>query len=108
MVSMKNSIRKSCLVLVCTALMAFAKPDLSTTFNEHLERVDEALQTNPSLVLRQSLESCLQQRNADAKMVALIQQYDDRQMTAVFDYSSRLLPAAELRAPADWKNPGFN
>jgi hypothetical protein len=29
-------------------------------------------------------------------------------MEAVLDYSSRLLPAEELRAPADWKNPDFN
>ena len=47
-------------------------------------------------------------RNANAEMVALIQQFDDRQMEAVLDYASRLLPAKELRAPADWKNPDFN
>jgi cytochrome c553 len=63
MYSMKYSIRKSCLVLVCGALVAFANPALSTSFNEDLERVDDALKNNPSLVLRQSLESCLQQRN---------------------------------------------
>lgn len=47
-------------------------------------------------------------RNANAEMVALIQRFDDREMEAVLDYSSRLLPAKELRAPADWKNPDFN
>ncbi len=47
-------------------------------------------------------------RNANAEMVALIQRFDDREMKAVLDYSSRLLPAEELRAPADWKNPDFN
>jgi cytochrome c553 len=47
-------------------------------------------------------------RNASAEMVTLIQQFDDRQMKAVLDYSSRLLPAEVLRAPADWKNPDFN
>jgi hypothetical protein len=40
-------------------------------------------------------------------MVALIQGFDDREMKAVLDYSSRLLPIEELRAPADWKNPDF-
>jgi cytochrome c553 len=47
-------------------------------------------------------------RNANAEMVALIQQFNDREMEAVLDYTSRLLPAKELRAPADWKNPDFN
>jgi cytochrome c553 len=47
-------------------------------------------------------------RNANAEMVALIQRFDDREMAAILDYSSRLLPAEELRAPADWKNPDFN
>jgi cytochrome c553 len=47
-------------------------------------------------------------RNASAEMVNVIQQFDDRQMKAILDYSSRLLPAEILRAPADWKNPDFN
>jgi cytochrome c553 len=46
-------------------------------------------------------------RNANAEMVAIIEQLDDREMEAVLDYSSRLLPAEELRAPEGWKNPDF-
>lgn len=62
--SMKSRIRQSCLVLVCGPIVAFANPALSTTFNEDLKRVDEALKANPSGVLRQSLESCLKQRRS--------------------------------------------
>lgn len=47
-------------------------------------------------------------RNANAEMVELIQQFEDHEIEAVLDYSSRLLPAEEFRAPADWKNPDFN
>jgi cytochrome c553 len=47
-------------------------------------------------------------RNSSAEMATLAQQFDDREMKAVLDYSSRLLPAKELRAPAGWKNPDFN
>jgi cytochrome c553 len=46
-------------------------------------------------------------RNANADMVAQIHEFDDSQVEAVLDYSSRLLPAEEFRAPADWKNPDF-
>ncbi len=60
---MKSRIRKNLLVLICGALVAFANQALSTSFNEDLERVDAALRANPSGVLRQSLESCLKQRN---------------------------------------------
>ena len=45
--------------------------------------------------------------NANEEMVAQIHDFDDREMQAVLDYSSRLLPIEELRAPADWKNPDF-
>jgi cytochrome c553 len=47
-------------------------------------------------------------RNSSTEMATLAQQFDDREMKAVLDYSSRLLPAKELRAPAGWKNPDFN
>lgn len=47
-------------------------------------------------------------RNANPQMVSQIHEFDDRQMKAVLDYSSRLLPAPAFRAPADWKNPDFN
>lgn len=63
MVNMKNNIRQSCLLLACAVVLAFANPAMSTTFNEDLARVDAALKTNPSGALRQSLESCLKQRN---------------------------------------------
>jgi cytochrome c553 len=46
-------------------------------------------------------------RNASKEMTALSQELDDREIEAVLDYSSRLLPAEELRAPPDWKNPDF-
>ena len=48
--------------------MAFATSASSTTFNADLKRVDEALRTNPSGVLRQSLESCLKQRNSAVEL----------------------------------------
>ena len=60
---MKRRIRLSCLVLVYAALIAVASPAFSTTFNEDLKRVDAALKANPSGALRQSLESCMKQRN---------------------------------------------
>jgi len=60
---MKNNVRHSFLVLVCSAIMALANPALSSTFDEDLERVDEAIRTNPSGALRQSLLSCRDQRN---------------------------------------------
>jgi cytochrome c553 len=47
-------------------------------------------------------------RNASKEMTALSQKLSDQEMNAVLDYSSRLLPAEELRAPAGWKNPDFN
>ena len=46
-------------------------------------------------------------RNASKEMTALSKTLDEREMKAVLDYSSRLLPAEVLRAPADWKNPDF-
>jgi cytochrome c553 len=65
---MNSRIRNSLFVLICGALVAFANPAFSTTFNEDLERVDAALKANPSGVLRQSLESCLQQRNSAVEL----------------------------------------
>jgi cytochrome c553 len=47
-------------------------------------------------------------RNASKEMTALSQELSDREISAVLDYSSRLLPAEELRAPEDWKNPDFD
>jgi hypothetical protein len=46
-------------------------------------------------------------RNANAEMVAQIQEFGVRELKAVLDYNSRLLPSEELCAPADWKNPDF-
>jgi cytochrome c553 len=47
-------------------------------------------------------------RNGNADMAALAGELDERELKAVLDYSSRLLPPEEFRAPADWKNPDFN
>jgi cytochrome c553 len=47
-------------------------------------------------------------RNASKEMTALSQELSDREISAVLDYSSRLLPAEELRAPENWKNPDFD
>ena len=47
-------------------------------------------------------------RNASEEMARLSKELDDREMNAVLDYSSRLQPAEEFRAPAGWKNPDFN
>lgn len=47
-------------------------------------------------------------RNASKEMTALSQELSDSEIAAVLDYSSRLLPAKELRAPAGWKNPDFD
>ena len=47
-------------------------------------------------------------RNVSEKMTGLSLALDDREITAVLDYSSRLQPAEELRAPEGWKNPDFD
>ena len=47
-------------------------------------------------------------RNAGEEMTSLSQELGDREITAVLDYASRLQPAEELRAPANWKNPDFD
>lgn len=46
-------------------------------------------------------------RNASKEMTDLSQALSDDEISAVLDYSSRLQPAEELRAPAGWKNPDF-
>jgi cytochrome c553 len=45
-------------------------------------------------------------RNIGLKM-AFTKQFGERQLTAVLDYTSRLMPPEELRAPPGWKNPDF-
>jgi cytochrome c553 len=47
-------------------------------------------------------------RNASEEMTSLSQELGDREINAVLDYISRLQPAEELRAPANWKNPDFD
>lgn len=47
-------------------------------------------------------------RNANAEMQDQIQGFEDREIEAILDYTSRLMPPEELRAPPDWKNPDFN
>lgn len=44
-------------------------------------------------------------RNANAEMAAQIQGFDEREVSAVLDYVSRLEPPAELAAPPGWHNP---
>ena len=46
-------------------------------------------------------------RNANAEMVAQIQDFKEREFQAVLDYVSRLEPPAELQAPPGWHNPDF-
>jgi cytochrome c553 len=46
-------------------------------------------------------------RNANAEMVAQIQEFDEREIQAVLDYVSRLEPPEELQAPEGWHNPDF-
>lgn len=46
-------------------------------------------------------------RNASKEMIALSNELSAEELSAVADYTSRLLPAEELRAPENWKNPDF-
>ena len=46
-------------------------------------------------------------RNADAEMAEQIQAFEEKEVHAVLDYVSRLVPPEELQAPPDWKNPDF-
>lgn len=46
-------------------------------------------------------------RNGNAEMAELAKSLDENEMKAVLDYSSRLLPPEQFRAPDDWKNPDF-
>jgi cytochrome c553 len=46
-------------------------------------------------------------RNASEEKVALNLTLNEEEMSAVLDYTSRLLPEEDLRAPEGWKNPDF-
>ncbi len=46
-------------------------------------------------------------RNSNAEMTAQIKGFDDRQISAVLDYVSRLEPDEALQAPPGWRNPDF-
>ncbi|MCP5407476.1 MAG: c-type cytochrome [Chromatiaceae bacterium] len=46
-------------------------------------------------------------RNADEKMVKQIQGFNERDISAVMDYTSRLKPPAERLAAPGWRNPDF-
>jgi cytochrome c553 len=46
-------------------------------------------------------------RNANAEMVAQIQDLDDRAIHAMLDYVSRIEPPVEFVAPEGWRNPDF-
>ncbi len=56
-------IRRTVSAFVCAVLLAAGNPALASTFTDDLERVDEALRTNPHHRLRQSLVSCKRQRD---------------------------------------------
>jgi cytochrome c553 len=47
-------------------------------------------------------------RNGSKKMTFVAKDIPEREMKAVLDYTSRLQPPEELRAPAGWENPDFN
>ncbi len=46
-------------------------------------------------------------KNANPEMVAQIQGFSERDVSAVLDYVSRLEPPELMQAPAGWKNPDF-
>ena len=46
-------------------------------------------------------------RNANREMESQIQSFGEREVSAVLDYVSRLVPPEELQAPPGWKNPDF-
>jgi cytochrome c553 len=100
---MKNRTRKNLFVLIFGALVAFATPAFSTTFNEDLERVDAALKANPSGVLRQSLESCLQQRNSAVELYQMgMRTQAQRSLHYCFD--SLRIPRTAAKVSAITKN----
>ena len=56
-------IRRTVLAVLCATLLVFINPALASKFTDDLERVDEALRTNPHGKLRQSLLACKKQRD---------------------------------------------
>lgn len=46
-------------------------------------------------------------RNSNPEMAAQIKKFDERQVSAVLDYVSRLEPDESLQAPPGWRNPDF-
>ena len=58
-----NYLRNSFRVLSLALLTSIATSAMANTFWEDLEIVDNALQTNPTNAMRQTLESCYRQRN---------------------------------------------
>lgn len=99
---MKNMIGRSCLVWVFGALVAVANPVSSANFNDDLKRVDEALRTNPSGVLKQSLDSCLKQRNYAVKLINMgLTERAERALQYCFDSLRipRTGPVAKVTAP---------
>ena len=108
---MKKRIRQSYLVLACAALVAFANPEYEKALALTPDVAAYISTLEISVANGQGSGKALalgKRRNANAEMVELIQQFEDHEIEAVLDYSSRLLPAEEFRAPADWKNPDFN
>ena len=56
-------LRRPILAFLCAALLATVNPALASKFTDDLERVDDALRTNPHQRLRQSLLACKKQRD---------------------------------------------
>jgi len=46
-------------------------------------------------------------RNADEEMVQQIQSFDERDIAAVMDYTSRLKPSEHRLTHPEWRNPDF-
>lgn len=46
-------------------------------------------------------------RNANPEMIKQIQNFTDKDTSAVLDYVSRIKPPAEMVAPKGWENPDF-
>lgn len=69
-------------------------PRLQAQHYKYLLRQFEAIRTG-------------KRRNADPEMTKQVSEMTDREIHAVLDYTSRLLPPEELRAPEGWRNPDF-
>jgi cytochrome c553 len=46
-------------------------------------------------------------RNGDEEMIQQIQNFSDRDISAIMDYTSRLRPPRRDQAAMNWRNPDF-